>query len=101
MGPGEAISLLGVCAMLISVAGMAFATYSKRLAFKQRKLELEAEVRLGGGVAPDMVARLEDRVRVLERIATDRGQDVAHQIEALRDARRTEALLDAREAEVR
>ena len=44
---------------------------------------------------------LEDRVRVLERIVTDKGYDVATQIEALRDARRTEALLDQREPEVR
>ena len=34
---------------------------------------------------------LEDRVRVLERIVTDRGYDVATQIEALRDQRRVEA----------
>ena len=40
---------------------------------------------------------LEDRVRVLERIVTDKGYDVATQIEALRDARRTEALIDQRE----
>ena len=33
---------------------------------------------------------LEDRVRVLERIVTDRGYDVATQIEALRDTRRVE-----------
>jgi hypothetical protein len=33
---------------------------------------------------------LEDRVRVLERIVTDRGYDVATQIEALRDARAVE-----------
>ena len=44
---------------------------------------------------------LEERVRVLERIVTDKGYDVATQIEALRDARRTEALLDAREPEGR
>ncbi len=44
---------------------------------------------------------LEDRVRVLERIVTDKGYDVASQIEALRDARKVEALLDAREQEVR
>ena len=31
--------------------------------------------------------RLEQRVRVLERIATDRGGDIALEIEALRDAR--------------
>ncbi|MEL7198705.1 MAG: hypothetical protein AAGL10_10350 [Pseudomonadota bacterium] len=31
------------------------------------------------------VSKLEDRVAVLERIVTDRGYDVATQIEALRD----------------
>jgi uncharacterized protein with GYD domain len=44
---------------------------------------------------------LEDRVRVLERIVTDKGYDVATQIEALRDARKTEALIEAREPEGR
>ena len=33
------------------------------------------------------VQELEDRVRVLERIVTDRGYDIATQIEALRDQR--------------
>ncbi|MEC7160497.1 MAG: hypothetical protein VXW57_01650, partial [Pseudomonadota bacterium] len=37
------------------------------------------------------VQDLEDRVRVLERIVTDRGYDVATQIEALRDQRSVEA----------
>ena len=37
---------------------------------------------------------LEDRVRVLERIVTDRGYDVATQIEALRDQRRIEDHLE-------
>ncbi len=36
------------------------------------------------------VQELEDRVRVLERIVTDRGYDVATQIEALRDTRSVE-----------
>ena len=39
---------------------------------------------------------LEDRLRVLERIVTDRGYDVATQIEALRDQRRVEELLEDR-----
>ena len=42
---------------------------------------------------------LEDRVRVLERIVTDKGYDVATQIEALRDARKVDALLESRNAE--
>ena len=36
------------------------------------------------------VQRLEDRVQVLERIVTDKGYDVATQIEALRDTRQNE-----------
>lgn len=36
------------------------------------------------------VADLEERVRVLERIVTDSGYNVATQIEALRDQRRVE-----------
>lgn len=36
------------------------------------------------------VKHIEDRVRVLERIVTDRGYDVATQIEALRDQRRVD-----------
>jgi hypothetical protein len=33
------------------------------------------------------IEELEDRVRVLERIVTDGGYDLAHKIEALRDER--------------
>ena len=36
------------------------------------------------------VQKLEDRVRVLERIVTDGGYNVAAQIEALRDVRQVE-----------
>lgn len=36
------------------------------------------------------ITQLEDRVRVLERIVTDGGYNVATQIEALRDQRRVE-----------
>ncbi len=36
------------------------------------------------------VQELEERVRVLERIVTDKGYDVATQIEALRDQRRVD-----------
>lgn len=39
---------------------------------------------------------LEERVRVLERIVTDSGYNVATQIEALRDARDVESRLEER-----
>ncbi len=52
------------------------------------KLEAEnAELR-------EHLGLVSDRVRVLERIVADKGYDVATQIEALRDARKTDALLD-------
>ena len=98
MGPGETISLIAVVVFLIVVLGMAYSAYETGLKFKQRKLELEAgRANLGEGASAQTIAELEKRVRVLERIATDRGQDVAAQIEALRD--RSEALPDGRERE--
>ena len=45
------------------------------------------------------VDELEERLRVIERIVTDRGYDVATQIEALRDQRRVETRLEAAEIE--
>lgn len=38
---------------------------------------------------------LEERVRVLERIVTDKGYDVGTQIEALRDAREIDRQIEA------
>ena len=40
------------------------------------------------------IEELEDRVRVLERIVTDGGYDLAHKIEALRDERSVDARLE-------
>ena len=45
------------------------------------------------------VEMLQDRVQVLERIITDRGYDVATQIEALRDTRRIEERAGQRQLE--
>ena len=42
-----------------------------------------------------------ERVKVLERIVTDTGYNVANQIEGLRDTRRVEELLDGSQKETR
>ena len=64
---------------------MLTSAYKRRLDFKLRKAEIDAQARAPVPIRNDDRADLlEDRVRVLERIATDRGQDIAHQIEALR-----------------
>jgi len=51
------------------------------------------------GASKEQVQRLEDRVRVLERIVTDRGFNLAAEIEALRDQRPLPELAEAREVE--
>ena len=62
----------------------------------QKKLE-EKRIEATAGASAEKAAQyasrvqqLEDRVRVLERIVTDKGYDVATQIEALRDQREVE-----------
>ena len=93
---------MGELALLIPLAPFllgGFALWTRH----QSKLA-EMQMRNTAESAAQYAARnqeLEDRVRVLERIVTDKGYDVATQIEALRDARRTEALLDSRELEAR
>ena len=47
------------------------------------------------------ITEMEDRIRVLERIVTDGGYNVATQIEALRDTRKVEAQLEAPEPQGR
>ena len=42
------------------------------------------------------ITEMEDRIRVLERIVTDGGYNVASQIEALRDTRKVEEQLEDR-----
>lgn len=45
------------------------------------------------------IEELEDRVRILERIVTDGGYDLAHKIEALRDERGIDRRSEARDME--
>jgi hypothetical protein len=70
------------------IAGVVSDMYKRRLKLRERELEL-----LGNQTAEKAAQyaahteRLEQRVRVLERIITDRGIAVADEIEALRDQR--------------
>ncbi|MEM6857385.1 MAG: hypothetical protein AAF559_05900 [Pseudomonadota bacterium] len=61
---------------------------------KVAKLQIDATADATAEKAAQYASKvqgLEDRVQVLERIVTDRGYDVATQIEALRDTRETDA----------
>ncbi len=85
MQPGEFLVFFTLVIAGLIMFFMVTQAYRRRLDFKLRKLELEAQARVPR-LAPrdDRADLIEDRVRVLERIATDRGQDIAHQIERLR-----------------
>ena len=88
-------------AILIPFVGMSIPILAIVLTYRQKseKMRLDATARESAEKAAQYAAsnkELEDRVRVLERIVTDRGYDVATQIEALRDQRRVEELLEDR-----
>lgn len=92
MGPGETIGLIAVCGVALALLGWGTELVKRYLAFKEQQLAFKAQDRSSGLAS----AEIEDRLRVLEKIVTDRGFDVAHQIEALRDMRRADELVDAR-----
>ena len=86
MNPEDLLGLLIATGGLIGMIGILASTYKRRLAFKERKLELLAsQTAEKAAQYAAHTERLEARVRVLERIATDKGVDLAAAIEDLRD----------------
>ena len=86
MGVGDVFAMGTLVIGIIAIAAIVAETYKRRLRFKERELELLANNT--AEKAAQYAAhneRLEARVRVLERIATDKGQDLAAAIEDLRD----------------
>lgn len=60
--------------------------YKRQLRFKEKQLDvLSYETAEKAAQYAAQIERLENRVRVLERIATDKGRDLAAEIESLRD----------------
>ncbi|NYT39534.1 hypothetical protein HZY97_02100 [Sphingomonas sp. R-74633] len=78
------IPILGISCGLLAILGGVF--IKPWLALQQRKMELEAQmVAEKAAQYAAQTERLEQRVRVLERIVTDKGVDLADEIESLRD----------------
>jgi hypothetical protein len=74
--------------VLIPLAAIAAGVVKRWLSLKEREIELvRSEAADEASRHAEQTARLEQRVRVLERIATAKGIDVAEEIEALRDER--------------
>lgn len=81
---GELIGLVAVSAPFLMVLGIVWMSNQKKL--EEKKLEATASQSAEKAAQyASQIAKLEDRVQVLERIVTDRGYNVATQIEALRD----------------
>jgi hypothetical protein len=69
------------------ILGVGGDMYKRHLKFKERQLEaVSNETAEKAAQYAAHTERLEARVRVLERIVTDRGADLAEEIETLRDA---------------
>ncbi|MFN3468501.1 MAG: hypothetical protein ACK4Z7_02265 [Novosphingobium sp.] len=77
--------MLVVVPVVMGVLGDA---YKRRLAFRERELELLShQTAQKAAQYAAQTERLEQRVRVLERIATENNADLAVQIEHLRSAK--------------
>ena len=80
------IPIFGIFCGLVAIIGGVFVKPWMEL--QRRKLELEAQmVAEKAAQYASHTERLEQRVRVLERIVTDKGVDLAQEIELLRDDR--------------
>ena len=85
MGPGETIGLVAVVGGLIAITIMITTIFTRIMKYKERQLGTTAEATAEKAAQYGAhIERLEARVRVLERIATDKGADLAQQIEDLR-----------------
>lgn len=92
---GEFIGLVAVL-MIFGIPLSAIWTNHRR---KVAEMQIRATAELSAEKAAQYASHtreLEERVRVLERIVTDKGFDVASQIEALRRESQGDALIEDR-----
>ncbi|MEG8020036.1 hypothetical protein QP185_01890 [Sphingomonas aerolata] len=80
------IPILGISCGLLAIFGGVFV--KPWFAYRQRRMEIDAQlVAEKSAQYAAQNERLEQRVRVLERIVTDRGIGLADEIDLLRDER--------------
>ncbi|KPF91409.1 hypothetical protein IP81_10835 [Novosphingobium sp. AAP83] len=86
MNESIVLTLVFMVIVLPIVLGIGSDIYKRRLAFRERELELfSKQTAEKAAQYAAQAERLEQRVRVLERIATENNTDLALQIENLRD----------------
>ncbi|MEQ1641127.1 MAG: hypothetical protein ABL881_09990 [Novosphingobium sp.] len=84
MSFGDFMGLVAAMGGLVGIVAILGQAYQRRLEHKERIAELKVASPHATG-RDDTVARLEQRLRVLERIATDKTTGLASQIEDLRE----------------
>jgi hypothetical protein len=78
--------LIPILALSIPIIAILAGLATKWMKMKERQLETQtAETAEKAAQYAAHTERLEQRVRVLERIATDKGVDLSEEIDALRD----------------
>ena len=87
MNFGDLMGLFVAMGGLVAIVAVIGNSYRHRLAHKLRLAELRAlpVPTANGDQQAELVERLEHRIRVLERIATDKSTTLASQIEDLRE----------------
>ena len=89
----------GILALLIPILALSIPLVALWTRHQQKiaEMQVRSTAELSAEKAAQYAAHtaaLEERVRVLERIVTDKGYDVATQIEALRDTKAVESTRD-------
>ena len=87
------LGILVPLAPFLMVVGIVWVKSHAKLEEKRIAATAESSAEKGAQYA-SRIGEMEDRIRVLERIVTDKGYDVATQIEALRDARQVDQKLE-------
>jgi hypothetical protein len=85
--------LVAVMAPFLMVVGIVWVKSRTKLEEKRIAATAENSAEKAAQYA-SRITEMEDRLRVLERIVTDKGYNVAAQIEALRDARQVDERLE-------
>jgi hypothetical protein len=86
MNEDAIFALIPIMALMIPIVAILSRTVTKMIALKEK--QLESQTAMTAEKSAQYAAhteRLEARVRVLERIATDKGVDLSDEIDRLRD----------------
>ena len=95
---GDLIPVVGAMAPFLMVVGIVWIKSQAKLEEKRIASTVENSAEKAAQYA-SRITEMEDRIRVLERIVTDKGYNVAAQIEALRDARQMDERLELEDRE--